>query len=55
MFIVPIAGVAMGGLVLGEPITVKILLALVLIVSGILVVHWHPKKAPSVYPLRRGF
>ena len=55
MFIMPIAGVAMGGLVLGEPITVKILLALALIVSGILVVHWHPKKAPSVYPLRRGF
>jgi drug/metabolite transporter (DMT)-like permease len=55
MFIMPIAGVAMGGTVLGEPITVKILLALALIVSGILVVHWHPKKASSVYPLRRGF
>ena len=43
----PITGVAMGGLVLGEPITFKILLALVFIVSGILVVHWHPKKEAS--------
>ena len=43
VFIMPIAGVAMGGLVLGEPITVKILAALAFIVSGILVVHWQPK------------
>ena len=33
VFIMPIAGVAMGGLVLGEPITVKILLALAFIVE----------------------
>ena len=44
LFIMPIAGVAMGGLILGEPITFKILLALALIVSGILVVHRHPGK-----------
>ena len=54
LFIMPIAGVALGGLVLGEPITVKILLALAFIVCGILVVHWHPKKEISVYPIRRG-
>lgn len=53
LFIMPIAGVAMGGLVLGEPITFKILLALVLIVSGIIVVHWHPRKAAAAYPIRR--
>jgi drug/metabolite transporter (DMT)-like permease len=53
IFIVPIAGVAMGGLVLGEPITVQILLALAFIVSGILVVHWQPKKEASAYPIRR--
>jgi drug/metabolite transporter (DMT)-like permease len=53
LFIMPIAGVAMGGLVLGEPITFKILLALVLIVSGIIVVHWHPRKAAPAYPIRR--
>ena len=55
LFIMPIAGVAMGGLVLGEPITLKILLALASIVSGILVVHWHPRKEAPAYPIRRGF
>ena len=54
IFIMPIAGVALGGLVLGEPITVKILLALTFIVSGILVVHWQPKKEATAYPIRRG-
>ena len=54
VFIMPIAGVAMGGLVLGEPITVKILAALAFIVSGIIVVHWHPKTAAPAYPVRRG-
>lgn len=54
MFIMPIAGVAMGGLVLGEPITIKILLALAFIVAGILVVHWQPKKEAPAYPVRRG-
>lgn len=54
VFIMPIAGVSLGGLVLGEPITIKILLALVLIVCGILVVHWQPKKEAPAYPIRRG-
>jgi drug/metabolite transporter (DMT)-like permease len=54
VFIMPIAGVALGGLVLGEPITPKLLLALVLIVSGILVVHWKAKREASAYPIRRG-
>ena len=54
MFIMPIAGVALGGLVLGEPITLKILLALAFIVFGILVVHWHPRNEAPVYPIRRG-
>jgi len=39
IFIMPIAGVLLGGLVLGEPITAKILLALLLIVSGIFIVN----------------
>jgi len=51
VFIMPIAGVAMGGLFLGEPITVKILAALAFIVSGILVVHWQPKKEAPAYPI----
>jgi len=53
IFIMPIAGVALGGLVLGEPITVKIILALAFIVLGIFVVHWHPKKEAPAYPIRR--
>ena len=53
VFIMPIAGVGLGGLVLGEPITLKILLALVFIVSGILVVHWKAREEPPVYPIRR--
>ncbi len=53
IFIMPIAGVVLGGLVLGEPITLKILLALVLIVAGILVVHGKPRKDEPVYPIRR--
>ncbi len=54
IFIMPIAGVGLGGLVLGEPITIKILLALAFIVSGIFVVHWKPRKEAPVYPVRRG-
>ena len=54
VFIVPMAGVAMGGLVLGEPITLKILMALAFIISGILVVHWRPKKEAPAHPIRRG-
>ncbi|MEE4265208.1 MAG: DMT family transporter [Desulfobacteraceae bacterium] len=53
IFIMPIAGVTLGGLVLGEPITLKILLALVFIVGGILVVHWKNREGPPVYPVRR--
>jgi drug/metabolite transporter (DMT)-like permease len=53
MFIMPIAGVALGGLVLDEPISLKILLALVFIVFGILVVHGHAKKEAPAYPMRR--
>jgi drug/metabolite transporter (DMT)-like permease len=55
VFIMPIAGVALGWLVLDEPVTLKIILALALITSGILVVHWKPRKAAPVYPLRKGF
>ena len=54
IFIMPIAGVALGGLVLGEPITFKILIALALIVAGILVVHLIPHKEASLYPIRKG-
>jgi len=39
IFIMPVTGVLLGGLLLGEPVTPGILLALLLVVSGILVVH----------------
>jgi len=43
----------LGGLVLGEPITWKILIALLLIVSGILVVHFKQEKLVPLFPLGR--
>ena len=53
VFIMPIAGVALGGLLLGEPITIKILIALVLIVTGILVVHLKSRKEALLDPARK--
>lgn len=47
IFIMPVAGVLLGGLVLGEPITAKIMLALVLIVSGIFIVNIKWVHAPT--------
>ncbi len=44
IFIMPITGVLLGGLILGEPITINILIALLLIVAGILVIHYKQKK-----------
>jgi len=54
IFMMPIAGVALGGLLLGEPITSKLLIALALIVAGILVVHLKPRKEAPAYPIRKG-
>ncbi len=51
-FIMPIAGVLLGGLILGEPITVNILLALLLIVSGIIVVNLKTRKYTALFPTR---
>lgn len=52
IFIMPISGVLLGGLVLGEPITFNILLALALIVSGILVVNLKAMKYTPLFPPR---
>jgi drug/metabolite transporter (DMT)-like permease len=53
IFIMPIAGVFLGGIVLGEPITSKVLLALLLIVSGISTVNLKTKKeVPILHPGR---
>jgi drug/metabolite transporter (DMT)-like permease len=48
IFIMPIAGVLLGGLVLKETISLNILGALLLIVAGILVVNSKPKKTIAV-------
>ena len=53
IFIMPISGVVLGGLILGEPITYKIVIAMVLIVSGIMVVHLKQKKLIPLFPLGR--
>jgi len=52
LFIMPVSGVLLGGLVLGEPITFNILLALVLIVFGILVVNLNVRKYAPLFPPR---
>jgi len=53
IFIMPISGVVLGGWMLGEPITGNILIALVLIVSGILLVQFRQKKTVSLFPMGR--
>ena len=52
IFIMPISGTLLGGLILGEPITANLLLALTLIVSGILVVNSKAKKYAPLFPSR---
>ena len=50
VFIMPISGVILGGMLLGEPITFTILLALVLIVLGILVINTRTNKTKNLPP-----
>ena len=45
IFIMPVTGVLLGGLILGEPITRNIMIALGLIVAGILIIHYRQKKS----------
>ena len=51
IFLMPAAGVMLGGALLKEPITAQILAALVLIAAGILVVNTRP-RVPRVHPGR---
>ena len=53
VFIMPIAGVILSGILLGEPISASIIASLLLIVAGLLIIHMKPKRAVSVYPLRK--
>ena len=54
VFIMPIAGVMLGGIVLNEPIAFNIIIALLLVVSGIIVINFKPKKPTPIFPLGRG-
>ena len=51
IFIMPVAGVLLGGTVLNEPISAYLLAALVLIVAGIIIVNTR-RKTPAVHPGR---
>ena len=54
VFMMPVAGVVLGGIVLNEPITLNIIIALILVVSGIIIVNFKPKKPTTIFPLGRG-
>lgn len=54
VFIMPIAGVVCSGVVLDEPITPNLIVALIFIAAGILMVHLAPKKPSFTFPLGRG-
>ena len=54
VFIMPIAGVVVSGLVLDEPITPNLIVAMIFIAAGILMVHLSPKKPSFTFPLGRG-
>jgi drug/metabolite transporter (DMT)-like permease len=54
VFIMPIAGVVCSGLVLNEPITPNLIVAMVFVAAGILLIHLSPKKPTYAFPLGRG-
>lgn len=54
VFMMPIAGVVFSGLLLDEPITPNLIVALIFIAAGVLTVHLSPKKAVVTFPLGRG-
>lgn len=53
IFIMPVTGVLLGGLILGEPITMNILTAMLLIVAGILIIHFKHKKPVPLSSISR--
>jgi len=50
IFIMPISGVLFGGILLNEPVTHKIITALILIVSGIIVAHFKQHASVPLLP-----
>jgi len=53
VFVMPITGVILGGLILGEPITYKIVFALLFIVAGLLVSYLKQDQLPPIFSLNR--
>jgi drug/metabolite transporter (DMT)-like permease len=53
LFIMPISGVVLGGLLLDEPITSKIILALILIAMGIVTIHLKTKIGIPFFHLQK--
>jgi drug/metabolite transporter (DMT)-like permease len=45
-FLSPVFGVLCGGLLLNEPLSINIFAALALIVAGLFVVNWQPRRIP---------
>ncbi len=54
VFMMPISGVMLGGIVLKEPITFNFMIALLLVVSGIIVINFKLTKPTPLFPLGRG-
>ena len=55
IFIMPIAGVVFSGIVLREPMTPNLIVAMMLIATGILLVHLSHKWPTFTFPLGRGW
>ncbi|MFH1983803.1 MAG: DMT family transporter [Pseudomonadota bacterium] len=53
LFILPVTGVLFSGLILGEPITLRILLSMGLIMIGLFVIHYRQRKTVETIPLSR--
>ena len=53
IFIMPVSGVLLSGLLLGEQLTLNLLFAMFFIVTGILLVHLKVKRPTPMFPLGR--
>jgi drug/metabolite transporter (DMT)-like permease len=53
VFIMPLVGVVLSGWILDEPLHPNLWLALILIVAGILAIHFKPLRGLPAFPLRR--
>lgn len=55
IFIMPISGIAAGGIVLNEPMTTYLVAGAVLVAAGIIVVNIHPARTPPAFPTGKTF